>query len=389
MKIKSTLAMIFVALFMASCDKEGNDPKVLDFSGSYEGYTLASSSYFQNMVSAGEIISIAENPDGTASVSFTSATWGEFTIADAQANMSGSLCTLAGSGQARMGMGGNTSSYECSFTAEIKSQSEARMTFEIPAVMGGMKIEFTTGNAPADLLLAGTYAGYTDADCLYFQDRYTDGGEHDADGKRRRNRQGRIRVRLMGNLLRRIGRCGHGWQLLRLYGQRKRGHGDGRIDKQLRLHAERPDQCRQRRLFDRIQRTGRHGRSDRHAAAGIGPCSKRINEREPCIEKEIGRIMLGAAAFLSFPSCNGIFEGIYDKPSSENEYGFIAVDEGTRTGRIYIDATDYTEWHYIDLQGKRVTTVTVGGAAPETWDFAVHRYDTKTNGGAVWGECGQ
>lgn len=71
MKIKSTLAMIFVALFMASCDKEGNDPKVLDFSGSYEGYTLASSSYFQNMVSAGEIISIAENPDGTASVSFT------------------------------------------------------------------------------------------------------------------------------------------------------------------------------------------------------------------------------------------------------------------------------------------------------------------------------
>lgn len=175
MKIKSTLAMIFVALFMASCDKEGNDPKVLDFSGSYEGYTLASSSYFQNMVSAGEIISIAENPDGTASVSFTSATWGEFTIADAQANMSGSLCTLAGSGQARMGMGGNTSSYECSFTAEIKSQSEARMTFEIPAVRGGMKIEFTTGNAPADLLLAGTYAGYTDADCLYFQDRYTDG----------------------------------------------------------------------------------------------------------------------------------------------------------------------------------------------------------------------
>ena len=27
---------------------------------------------------------------------------------------------------------------------------------------------------PADLLLAGTYKGYTDADCTYFQDRYTD-----------------------------------------------------------------------------------------------------------------------------------------------------------------------------------------------------------------------
>ena len=67
-----------------------------------------------------------------------------------------------------------------------------------------------------------------------------------------------------------------------------------------------------------------------------------------------------------------------------NEYGFILIDEGTRTGRIYIDATDYTEWHYVDLHGKQVTTTPVGEAAPETWDFAVHRYDTKTNGGTVW-----
>ena len=73
-------------------------------------------------------------------------------------------------------------------------------------------------------------------------------------------------------------------------------------------------------------------------------------------------------------------------PTAEtgNEYGFILVDEGARTGRIYIDATDYTEWHYVDLHGKQVTTTHVGDATPETWDFAVHRYDTKTNGGTVW-----
>ncbi|WP_417016214.1 HmuY family protein [Alistipes sp.] len=102
--------------------------------------------------------------------------------------------------------------------------------------------------------------------------------------------------------------------------------------------------------------------------------------------KTIGWILTGAAAVVSLPSCNGIFEGIYDRPATEsgNEYGFILIDEGTRTGRIYIDATDYTEWHYVDLLGKRVTTVPVGDAAPETWDFAVHRYDTKTNGAAVW-----
>ncbi len=102
--------------------------------------------------------------------------------------------------------------------------------------------------------------------------------------------------------------------------------------------------------------------------------------------KQAGLFLSGATLLLSLPACNGIFEDIYDMPTSEtgNEYGFIVVDEKTRRGRIYIDATDYTEWHYIDLQGKRVTTTPVGDAAPETWDFAIHRYDTKTNGAEVW-----
>ena len=96
--------------------------------------------------------------------------------------------------------------------------------------------------------------------------------------------------------------------------------------------------------------------------------------------KQAGLFLSGATLLLSLPACNGIFEGIYDMPTSGtgNEYGFILIDEGTRTGRIYIDATDYTEWHYVDLHGKQVTTTPVGEAAPETWDFAVHRYDTKT-----------
>lgn len=102
--------------------------------------------------------------------------------------------------------------------------------------------------------------------------------------------------------------------------------------------------------------------------------------------KQAGLFLSGATLLLSLPACNGIFEGIYDMPTTEtgNEYGFILVDEGARTGRIYIDATDYTEWHYVDLHGKQVTTTAVDGAAPETWDFAVHRYDAKTNGAAVW-----
>lgn len=175
MKIKSVLMMLSAAVFMMACDKDENGSETVDFAGSYNGYTLASCNYFQNMISADETVVITENTDGTASVSFTSATWGEFTITDAQASVSGDICSLSGSGQTQMGMGGSTSAYDCTFTAEIKSQTDARMEFSIPSVMGGMTLTFQTGDAPADLLLAGTYEGYTDADCAMFQDRYTDG----------------------------------------------------------------------------------------------------------------------------------------------------------------------------------------------------------------------
>lgn len=174
MKIKSVLMMLSAAVFMMACDKDENGSKTVDFAGNYDGYTLASCNYFQNMISPDETVVITKNTDGSASVSFTSATWGTFTITDAQASISGNVCSLSGSGQTQMGMGGSTSAYDCTFTAEIKSQTDARMEFSIPAVMGGMTLTFQTGDAPADLLLAGTYEGYTDADCSYFQDRYTD-----------------------------------------------------------------------------------------------------------------------------------------------------------------------------------------------------------------------
>ena len=89
---------------------------------------------------------------------------------------------------------------------------------------------------------------------------------------------------------------------------------------------------------------------------------------------------------LSLSACNGIFEHIYDAPSiseGTKTYGFVVVDDETRTGRIYVDATAYTEWHYIDLHDKQVVTTVIDGAAPEKWDFAIHRYDAKTNDGAV------
>lgn len=100
--------------------------------------------------------------------------------------------------------------------------------------------------------------------------------------------------------------------------------------------------------------------------------------------KYIKMLLPVATLILSLSACNGVFSGIYDEPTIDNEYGFISNNADNNTGRIYIDATDYTEWHYIDLHNKSVAATAIDGTAPENWDFAIHRYDTKTHDGAVW-----
>jgi hypothetical protein len=92
----------------------------------------------------------------------------------------------------------------------------------------------------------------------------------------------------------------------------------------------------------------------------------------------------GVAAML-LSSCNGIFEGIYDKPSDNtiSEYGFISAPTTTLPGTIYIDATSYTDWVYLNFGDMSTTTLGVEEDAPAHWDIAIHRYDAKTNGGMV------
>lgn len=104
------------------------------------------------------------------------------------------------------------------------------------------------------------------------------------------------------------------------------------------------------------------------------------------ISSKICRFLMGVAAVLSLSSCHGIFSGIYDEPIEETSdgFGFIKINEATRTGTIYIDASDYTKWNYISLKDKKVVTTLYDAEQPENWDFAVHRYDAKTNGASVF-----
>lgn len=173
MNLKNIFCAIVIALCATSCSNDEDLPTSIDFVGTYKGYTLAGCAYFQNSCAADETVSITENSDGSANVTFVSDSWGEFSIPNAQMSNNDGICTLTGNGLTKMGMDGNASSYDCTYTAIINSKEDAKMQFKVSGVMGGLTIDFVTGEAPFDLLLAGTYKGYTDADCTYFQDRYT------------------------------------------------------------------------------------------------------------------------------------------------------------------------------------------------------------------------
>lgn len=90
-------------------------------------------------------------------------------------------------------------------------------------------------------------------------------------------------------------------------------------------------------------------------------------------------IVLGAAMSLS--ACNGIFENIYDAPI-ETE---MEIKENSFS---QVKTVEYTEWAYINLSERTVTTVKIGeeyeSQIPDKWDFAIHRYDIKTNEGATY-----
>ena len=135
------------------------------------------------------------------------------------------------------------------------------------------------------------------------------------------------------------------------------------------------------------------------------------------------------AAIVLLPSCEGILPSVYDEPATNEVH--------TVDGRLYIDASDWLTWHYIDFDaladsvgrnplyntsgawvekpiptdvtadatdGDRTGIYTywydVFGAGisnyefrsfaptasqpePERWSFAVHRNNLRTNGGAI------
>lgn len=96
-------------------------------------------------------------------------------------------------------------------------------------------------------------------------------------------------------------------------------------------------------------------------------------------------ILLTGVAAMLLPSCNDVLGDLYDEPATMSEYGFVELCTDSKPGLIYINATDYEVWTYIDFKNRETDSLSVTDPAPAQWDIAVHRYDAKTNGARVIG----
>lgn len=76
---------------------------------------------------------------------------------------------------------------------------------------------------------------------------------------------------------------------------------------------------------------------------------------------------------MTLPSCNGIMSGIYDEPPVETTE--------TVAGQLYLDASDWTKWHYIDFQA--LVDLPKDGnpsALWQTFDIPTHKIDLSQEG---------
>lgn len=155
------IAALMAALAAASCTPAEKTRPAAEVAGTYSGWSKAEFMYSATpMVNDGQKVSVSEETDGTVSVSYVSDTWGKFTLTGVTVSASGGKYELGGTGKTVMGMSADSQSeYECSLKATVTNAEDFSFIFDVPAVMGGLKITVSPGKVPESLLLSGTYKG--------------------------------------------------------------------------------------------------------------------------------------------------------------------------------------------------------------------------------------
>lgn len=175
MKKLNLLSLLMMMLAFAACSSDDEQTNLAaGATGNYDGYTVASCNYFSNMVAADQVVKLTSSEVNKVNISYESDTWGTITIDNADLSGSEGNITIKGDGKSLMGHAGNAASeYECSVEGTLIGK-ELALTFSCPQIMGGLKIEFKQGDVPAEIVVPGTYSGYTEAKCAYFSDKMSD-----------------------------------------------------------------------------------------------------------------------------------------------------------------------------------------------------------------------
>ncbi len=163
MKTTGLFFIAAAAIALASCNRQDdNSIDLKTIAGTYSGYAAASFQYSElPMFSPGQSLTIAEEDGKTVSLSYESDTWGTFTFTGVTVAEDNGKYSLNGEGTTVMGMSAEqTSEYPCSLSASISaSLDEFEFVFDVPGVMGGLKITFVSGEMPAGYAVTGTYTG--------------------------------------------------------------------------------------------------------------------------------------------------------------------------------------------------------------------------------------
>lgn len=112
--------------------------------GSYTGTITASSQYFQGMTDDTEsTVTVKADAAGTVTVSCTSETWGDITIAGMEVTRNGNSFSFVGQGTIEMPQmnGGAVREYACNADCSVDvATGNNNFSFVVPAVMGGLTL---------------------------------------------------------------------------------------------------------------------------------------------------------------------------------------------------------------------------------------------------------
>lgn len=153
MKIKNLLAVVWVACAFTACNDDKNEDIPMNeiVAGKYEGHTKAVFAYMpEGQYAANQTVMVTANEDGTCNVSYTSDSFGTFTIGNATVKTDNGKYVIDGEGVTLMGMAGREpTEYLCTLAGNIDAAKESpSFVFTIPAVMGGLTVTFAKGDVP-------------------------------------------------------------------------------------------------------------------------------------------------------------------------------------------------------------------------------------------------